>query len=166
MEHVSLQHKIRGRLLIFCHCPFHMYEDDGAVSKETDNCFWHIWNVFIVCFSISYCTSLIYRVLTICILSWRVELITHLLWRLPTFILWLALLCYIVWFVWATNQKLCILTNFSVVICFRQSLGLNWNLSWVVHCTTKVCCVCACSGGRQVVLITTTFQPWTYSWPP
>lgn len=37
MEHVSLQHKILGRLLmILCHFPFHMCEDDGAFNRETD----------------------------------------------------------------------------------------------------------------------------------
>lgn len=36
MEHVSLQHKIPGRLLMIYHFPFHMYEDDGAFSRETD----------------------------------------------------------------------------------------------------------------------------------
>lgn len=37
MEHVSLQHKIPGRLLmILCHFPSLMYEDDGAFSRETN----------------------------------------------------------------------------------------------------------------------------------
>lgn len=37
MEHVSLQHKIPGRLLMMIrHFPFHTYEDDGAFSRETN----------------------------------------------------------------------------------------------------------------------------------
>jgi hypothetical protein len=37
MEHVSLQHKIPGRLLmVLCHFTFHMYENDGTFSRATD----------------------------------------------------------------------------------------------------------------------------------
>jgi hypothetical protein len=117
MEHVSLQHKIPERLLmIFSHCCFHMYDDDGAVSRETDIAF----GIFGMS---SDCTSLIYRVLTICALFWHVKLITHLL---PTFVLWLAVLCL---GFQPETMYLCILTNFCVVICFRQMLGLNFHLS-------------------------------------
>jgi hypothetical protein len=37
MEHVSLQHKIPGGLLMMiCHFLFHLYEDDGAFNRETN----------------------------------------------------------------------------------------------------------------------------------
>lgn len=60
---------------------FHMYEDDSAVNRETNIAAGIIGMPFIYARSVSFdCTSLIYRVVRICIvskLSQRVELITY-----------------------------------------------------------------------------------------
>jgi hypothetical protein len=84
-------------------------------------------------FSISSdCTSLIYRVLRMCIvleLTWHVELITHFLSHCPYSSSWCALIyvrCNLVCLGLQPGAVYC--DRFFVVMLSRQMLGLNFSL--------------------------------------
>jgi len=126
MEHESLQHKIPGRLLMILYFPFHMYEDDGAFSRKT--------NIAVGIFGM----SLLYALLSHLIVHpsftgfWQLHIVLACTTNNTFFCpvahihLWLALLCYIIWFVWAS--RLFIMTFFCGYLC-QADVGVKFQPS-------------------------------------